>query len=194
MTIYLIRLCIYVGVKPLWLMLQISVLFTFFIYIIKSDIFEGVWFICTEYEYRGDFYSFSNVDCFFFIWNILDATKYDAWKSYRYRKGLQKGTQSNRYTKFHLEVRKRASLYKKGTQKVHFCTFLFYLIFNSENLPEKGTLFFLRYQKAAKKVPKERYRNYEKGTKCNGVVEVLIRNRKGTGDKWLSNTITWAQF
>ena len=108
-------------------------------------------------------------------------------KSYRYRKGLQKGTQSNRYVIFPLEVPKRASSYNKGTQKVHFRTFLFYLIFNSENWPEKGTLFFLRYQKVAKKVPKERYMNYEKGTKFNKVVEVLIRYMKGTGtgDQWM---------
>ena len=33
----------------------------------------------------------------------------------------------------------------------------------------------------AKKVPKERYMNYEKGPKFNKVVEVLIRYMKGTG-------------
>ena len=61
-------------------MLQISVVLTIlYIYNFKSDIIEGVWFICSEYEYRGDFYSVGNADCFFFIWNILDATKYDAW-------------------------------------------------------------------------------------------------------------------
>ena len=49
--------------------------------------------------------------------------------------------------------------------------------------PKKGLLVFLRYQKVARKVPKERYSNYEKGTKSNGVVEVLIRYRKGTGDE-----------
>ena len=119
--------------------------------------------------------------------SILNAWYSTHCKSYRYRKGLQKGTQSNRYAIFPLKVPKRASSYNKGTQKVHFRTFLFYLIFNSENWPEKGTLFFLRYQKVAKKVPKERYMNYEKGTKFNKVVEVLIRYMKGTGtgDQWM---------